>query len=644
MGLNARIFTSFSLLGVVVVAISLLGLTGNMASVSSLKEVISQDLPAEKNLGVIARYFEALTSEKNHLLNPNLSSDERDKSHANYKLDRKKFISSMKEFSGFINELPRDGDPEATALAASWVAYQREATNWLSINAEILALFKKWEDTFILNPSLLWGEMQQYRADHYILVRRLAEMVNDGQVIGGAINPADTLCAFGQWRVSFDDGKEIFSKNPAMAKAMSNITEHHRRFHSQASELYNLISENNVLNEDRIASLFNEVAKDADQVVGGFTAMIDEANSSLIIYKTATRISQGALEVAQQSCHHILDQVVSAKTKFDAFDKGRAIEAGESGVTWMKFAMGLAIIMSVGLAIFVGMSLRWMLIGPLNHVIADLNMEAGDLGDISIQLSSTSSALTQGAEEQSVALEKSSAAIEELSSMTNRNADNSQHANVMMGTNSSQVSQGLETIGRMGAAMEAINQSSEEISRIITTIENIAFQTNILALNAAVEAARAGEAGQGFAVVANEVRNLAQRSAQASNDTRALIEDTANRVAVGRDLTKTITDFFAELSVSTVEVGNMIKDINEATTEQALGMSQINQSVAEIDKVAGQSLVNAHSADTASTKLTGLSTNLIEAVQSLELIVGKPSRKSSASSPNEARVFNRLIT
>ena len=644
MGLNSRIFISFALLGIVTIGISLFGLTGNMTSVGSIKKVISIDLPAEKNLGILGRYFEAITSEKNHLLNPNLSASEREKAHINYDLNQKNFLSSMKIFSDFINNLPNENSSQTKTLTSSWVAYKNEVANWMAINKKTFTLFKDWEETYILNPSLLWGEMQQYRGDHYILLRHLAEMVNAKQAIGPAINPNDTLCAFGKWRVSFDNGQQIFSNNQAISNAMHNITDHHKRFHNHASELYNLIAENNILNQDKITTLFGQVTKDADQVVDGFSAMINESNRSLAIYQAATDISQGALATAQQSCQHLLNQVIIAKTNFDASDKGEVIKEGETVLTSMKLAMGIAIIMSVALAIFVGMSLRRMLIGPLNHIITDLTIEAGALVDVSSHLSSTSSALSHGAEEQSIAIEKSSAAIEELSSMTNRNADNSQHANTMMVSNSAQVAQGLETIGKMSAAMEAINQSSEEISRIIKTIENIAFQTNILALNAAVEAARAGEAGQGFAVVANEVRTLAQRSAQASNDTKTLIEDTVTRVAVGRELTKTITDFFSSLNTSTLEVSNMIKDIHEATTEQASGMSQINQSVAEIDKVAGQSLVNAQNAGTASSKLTTLSSNLAEAVQSIEDIMGHSHQNANTRPITAKKVTTHLLT
>ena len=162
--------------------------------------------------------------------------------------------------------------------------------------------------------------------------------------------------------------------------------------------------------------------------------------------------------------------------------------------------------------------------------------------------------------------------------------------------------------------MEKISQSSEETSKIIKTIDEIAFQTNLLALNAAVEAARAGESGAGFAVVADEVRNLAMRAAEAAKNTSGLIESTVKRISDGSALVTSTDQAFAEVAANTVKVGDLVDEIAAASKEQALGIEQLNAAVSEIDKATQQNVANAdllastagsfkiHGGDTAGSK------------------------------------------
>jgi methyl-accepting chemotaxis protein len=174
----------------------------------------------------------------------------------------------------------------------------------------------------------------------------------------------------------------------------------------------------------------------------------------------------------------------------------------------------------VGLVVFVIRSTRREAAGLARH----LSETAAGTAAASGQVSTAAQSLAQGATEQAASLEETSASMEEMASMTRQNAENSQSAAGLMTEVDGHVRTSNETLAEMVSSMAAIQESSQQVGRIIKTIDEIAFQTNILALNAAVEAARAGEAGMGFAVVADEVRSLAQRSAQAARDTATLIE------------------------------------------------------------------------------------------------------------------------
>jgi methyl-accepting chemotaxis protein len=170
--------------------------------------------------------------------------------------------------------------------------------------------------------------------------------------------------------------------------------------------------------------------------------------------------------------------------------------------------------------------------------------------------------------------------------------------------------------------MEEISKASEETSKIIKTIDEIAFQTNLLALNAAVEAARAGEAGAGFAVVADEVRNLAMRAADAAKNTAELIEGTVKKVKDGSELVTSTNDAFTEVAQSSSKVGELVGEIAAASSEQAQGIEQVNKAMGEMDKVVQGAAANAEESASASEELNAQAEQMKGIVHNLARIVG----------------------
>ncbi|MBN1103419.1 MAG: cache domain-containing protein [Deltaproteobacteria bacterium] len=259
---------------------------------------------------------------------------------------------------------------------------------------------------------------------------------------------------------------------------------------------------------------------------------------------------------------------------------------------------------------------------PIKQVIDKLTEGAEQVSSASAQVSSASQSLAGGASQQAAAIEETSSSLEEMSSMIRHNADNAQQADGLMKTASEIIDKASVSLDEMSTSMGDIRKASEETSKIIKTIDEISFQTNLLALNAAVEAARAGDAGAGFAVVANEVRTLAMRAAEAARNTADLIDGTVNKVKDGSDLMVRTNKAFSEVSRSTGRVGELLAEIAAASTEQAQGIEHLSKAVAEMDKVVQDNAASAEESASASEEMNAQAEQIKGMVDELYALVG----------------------
>ncbi len=259
----------------------------------------------------------------------------------------------------------------------------------------------------------------------------------------------------------------------------------------------------------------------------------------------------------------------------------------------------------------------------MDTIAKEMGGASSNVDEASIHLSSLSEQLAEATSEQAASIQEISATIEESVSMIQKNNENSKYAANLAKQSQSNTDTSFAKMNTLMDSMDKINESSQEISKIIKVIDDIAFQTNILALNAAVEAARAGEAGKGFAVVAEEVRNLAQRSTQSAKDTSSLI---SNNIALSQDVNVIAKDVHKAIEIIDRDIHNLselIQEVAVASHEQEVSIEQVHTAIAQVEQVLQSNAQTADATASSSRELTSQTQVLNELIIALNNLVHK---------------------
>ncbi|WEX77801.1 methyl-accepting chemotaxis protein [Sinorhizobium numidicum] len=265
----------------------------------------------------------------------------------------------------------------------------------------------------------------------------------------------------------------------------------------------------------------------------------------------------------------------------------------------------------------------------LEETIRTVNHSVVNIGSGTGEISSAANDLSHRTEQQAASLEETAAALDQLTSQVNASAANAKVAAKSVEVASSDAEQSGEVVQKAIAAMQGIEQSSHEVSRIIGVIDEIAFQTNLLALNAGVEAARAGDAGKGFAVVAQEVRELAQRSANAAKEIKTLINTSAGQVREGVDLVGRAGGALEKIAEQVVQINGLIRQISSSASEQAVGLKEINSAVNQMDQVTQQNAAMVEETTAASMALNDEARALSALVSRFRVAQRAPTQSSA---------------
>lgn len=393
-----------------------------------------------------------------------------------------------------------------------------------------------------------------------------------------------------------------------------------------------------------IENNFSELTKLTDQVRADFNAGEKDKAEKIVTGKSK--------EILTSLVVDINDMVESSRVRASDFAKNAQAE----GKLFVNVVITL-FVFAIVINFVAGYIIVRSVIAPFKLMFGGLkSFSTKELTDVSAsfheiinnltvggkQVAQASQQLAQGSTEQAAGLEETSSSLEQLAAQTKQNADNAQQANQLSAETTKSALSGSDAMQRMNQAILQIQKSSEETSKIIKTIDEIAFQTNLLALNAAVEAARAGEAGKGFAVVAEEVRNLAMRSAEAAKNTSAMIEESVRNSNNGVEITNDVARSLGEITTSVQKVNDLVEEINSACQEQAQGIDQINISMNQMDKVTQANAANAEESSGAASQVMDIVYQLQELV-GLDKSISKGPGKTASISSNRLKKADTIF-
>ncbi|MCL2020171.1 MAG: methyl-accepting chemotaxis protein [Oscillospiraceae bacterium] len=260
-----------------------------------------------------------------------------------------------------------------------------------------------------------------------------------------------------------------------------------------------------------------------------------------------------------------------------------------------------------------------MMIDSMNNMFGEINSSSSQVDSGAKQIADGAQALSQGSTEQAASIEQLSSSISEIASQTKVNAEMAEKAASLSDVIKNNAEKGNRQMDEMMAAVRDINTASQNISKVIKVIDDIAFQTNILALNAAVEAARAGQHGKGFAVVAEEVRNLAAKSAEAAKETGDMIQNSMEKAELGSRIASETAVSFTEIASGIQESSQLVEEIAKSSKEQAMGISQVNIGIDQVAQVVQQNSATAQESAAASEEMSGQSAMLQELISQFKL-------------------------
>jgi methyl-accepting chemotaxis protein/methyl-accepting chemotaxis protein-1 (serine sensor receptor) len=420
-------------------------------------------------------------------------------------------------------------------------------------------------------------------------------------------------------------------------KDQASVDKFHEDYRAELSKLDANAAQFSTLAKAPEAQEFLQAITSSSTQLAGFNDQIYQ--------KTSSQDIQGAFVILRDQFTPFAAQLQARSEVIANMESEQMAQEVKTVKAIQAQAIALTIVMLL-ICAGVGVVVVLIVFGINRNLLAtatSLSDGAAQIAAAAGQVSSSSQSLAQGATEQAAAIEETSASTEEINSMARRSTDSSRATAALVAESLQRVEMANQNLEDMVGAMNDLTDSSSKISKIIRVIDEIAFQTNILALNAAVEAARAGEAGMGFAVVAEEVRNLAQRSAQAAKDTASLIEDSIAKTSSSKNKVDQVAVTMRAITEESGRIKILVDGVSQGSEEQSRGIEQIGKAITQIEKVTQNAAANSEESAAAAEELSAQSETLREIISQLRRMVTSDDNSPAAAIRPRAQTPRRSV-
>lgn len=637
LSLRGKLLASFGAMVLLASALGFLGYRTADRSSRTVEELGLQRLPAVGAIKTIKEASGAVKEALMRMLNLDLAVEERQRATQIVADARARYGKAWEEFEAL---------PHSTEEQAQWKALGEIWVTWRAENSKFFELAKTYDDRSAAFNATSSAESLTYR-------QALTEM----QLVTTELS-LHAVSAVREWKnilLRGSDPEQMkqclaaldaqFAATDESLKALRTLAQDLSLFKAEVADVEQMVGS---LRDGYRSSLKKHDPSDPafaaaiDQEVRGVDrpmfAKLDALHAAVekemaaidSLESRMNALALGPCLKADIAANVILDNLI-------AMNVSAATEAAHTATEDAREAKVLsvgALVGSAAVALTLALMISNRLSKRLHELSTALDEGANQVAAAADQVAASGSMLAEGSSEQAASLEETSASLEEMSSMVRRNTEIAEDASNVAREARTSADGGASDMQAMIKAMNEIKASSDDIAKIIRTIDEIAFQTNILALNAAVEAARAGVAGAGFAVVAEEVRNLAQRTATSAKETATKIEGAIHRAEQGVTISSKVAQTFEAIIERVRNLDSLVAEVAAASKEQNQGISQVTIAVNEMDKVTQSSAASAEESASAAQELSSQAGSLHDIVAELRAVVEGGKREDPAPHPS----------
>ena len=590
-------------------AIGLVGIQGVNKVSHSVEQLGTVEAPRLHALQVAEATIHVLIRHIRTLLYPGLSLEERAALKQAFLECRAVYGAALADF---------ESHPLSPEEEIVYAEFQARIGDWVAVNNRFFAFHEEMLATGIVDPGEMLRCLEAFSHDFAAALVRAEEAIATGQPL--APLGGEETCRFGLW---LDDAEANF---PTLISSIREARPHRVQFRQAYGATVAALNDGDLARARAVGlpamresfgamrTQFAQMQAVADRAAAEQAKMVNEL------------LGEGT--VAFEAGNKAMETLVATVEETGQRAVQRALAESHAARLRTIVIVALGSLVALGSGVILS---RYVVQG-IRGVVKAMSAGAQHVAAASLQVAGSSQTLSDGASEQAASLEQISASLNEMNSMTQRNSASAEQCNERTDKMTESVNAGTAAVSQLDASIARIKASAEETAKIVKTIDEIAFQTNILALNAAVEAARAGDAGAGFAVVADEVRNLAQRSADSAKDTAILIQQAQENVNEGVQVTAQVSNVLREIAAASSQLNGLVAEVATSSKDNAEGINQVAGGISQMDQVTQTNAAGSEEMASAAQQLSAQSQELEGAIGRLiEIVDGQPRSTATGS-------------